>query len=257
MKFFIDESDERNRIAGGLFEKEGFEVEKFERIESVALNAGAGDLVLFSPAKKFDDEEIDKLPFGIKIISGNIAERHLEILKQKQIEHTNLLENEKFAIKNANLTAEGVLAIILEKSKKSMFESKYMILGGGRIAKALAILFSKLNLGFSIVTFNPKKYPEYFLYTNEVYFQNEYVKNLSQYDILINTIPTRFVDEESMKHIKNGALMIETASVDCLDKGKVENFDYIPAPALPKKYSPESAGRVVFETVMEGLINGK
>ena len=257
MKFFVDKSDDRNRIAGALLEKEGFEVFEFEEMESICPKVIGGDIIVFSPAKKFCDREADMFPSGIKIVAGNIEERLWEKLKQKQISHLNLLENEKFAIKNANLTAEGVLAIIIEKSRKSMFESRYMIFGGGRIAKALAILFSKLNLRFSIVTFNPKKYPDYFLYTDEVYFQNEFVEHLSEYDILINTIPTKFINNGILSKIEKGTLMIETASVDCLDREMVGNFEFIPAPALPKRYSPESAGKVVFETIMEGLNNGK
>ena len=254
MRFFIDETDQRNVYCGELLKENGFDVCALGKTSDVPLR---GDILLFSPAKRFEEPEILALPEEITLICGNINEMYAKTLEDKKIKHINLLADEKFAIKNANLTAEGVLAIILEKYRKSIYDASYMILGGGRIAKALAILFSKLGLRFSIVTFNPKKYPEYFLYTNNVFFKTEFVEKLGEYQIIINTIPSRIIDDEIMKKIPCDTMMIETASVDCLDKTKVENFDFIPAPALPKKYSCESAGRVVFETIMEAIYDRK
>ena len=255
MKFFVDQTDQRNVYCAELLKEQGKEVYSIEKIDEHVVEAG--DVVVFSPAKKIAESEAFSLPNNTTLVCGNVNEVVEKIIESKNIRHFNLLANEKFAILNANLTAEGVLAIILEKYRKSIYIASYMILGGGRIAKALAILFSKLGLKFSIVTFNPKKYPDYFLYTPEVYLKNEFVEKLKDYQIIINTIPAKIIDEQIMSKIPQDALMIETASVDCLDKSKVEHFDFIPAPALPKKYSCESAGSVVFETIMEGLINDR
>lgn len=244
--FFVDSSDKRNVAVKKLLKRKN---QVFDFMWDNISKISDGDTCIFSPAKKFTEREIYSLPNNINLICGNLKEEYITILNKKHISFYNLMDDEIFTIKNANLTAEGVLAVILEESEKSISQNKILILGGGRIARALAILFKGLNVNFSIVSFNPVKFPSYYLYTDSCFFEYSFVEKLHEFDIIINTIPTQFIDEKIIRKIKKDTLFIETASVNCLDKNKVSKFTYLPTPALPMRFSSETAGQVMFESI--------
>lgn len=252
MTYFLDLSDERNIYVKQLLEKNNEKTEIFNFDNTSQINIG--DSIIFSPAKKFSAEEINKLPNNITIFAGNSLNQYLDILKEKHITFINIMEDEIFTIKNANLTCEGVLSLMIEKSKKSLFDNSVLILGGGRIAKGMAVLLGKLGVNFAMVSFNPVKFPDYYIYSKKCYFKYSFVDDLDKYDIIINTIPSKILDDEIVAKIANDTVFIETASVDCLDKSKATHFDFIPAPALPKKYTCETAGKFLFEMITGGNI---
>ena len=240
-------SDDRNFSVKELLIKKGETVCEFSW-DNIS-NLEKDNIVVFSPAKKFDKTEIEKLPFGIVVYGGNDLKKFENDLKEKSIKYINIMSDEIFTVKNANLTCEGVLALMIEKSKKSLFENQVLILGGGRLAKGLAVLLGRIGVDFSIVSFNPIKYPEYFIYSKNCYFKYSFVDDLKNFDIIINTIPAKILDDEIVNKIADDTIFIETASVDCLDRTKVKNFQFVPAPALPKKYTCQTAGKYLFEMI--------
>jgi len=252
LTYFLDLSDERNVYVKQLLEKNTEKTAAFS-FDNVSL-INKGDSIIFSPAKKFSNDEVNKLPNNITIFAGNSLNQYLDVLKEKQITFVNIMEDEIFTIKNANLTCEGVLALMIEKSKKSLFDNSVLILGGGRIAKGMAVLLGKLGVNFAMVSFNPVKFPDYFLYSKKCYFKYSFVEDLKNFDIIINTIPAQILDNEIVEKIAKDTVFIETASVDCLDRNKATHFDFIPAPALPKKYTCETAGKFLFEMITGGNI---
>lgn len=252
MTYFLDLSDERNDYVKDLLKKNSEKTDVFSWDN--LSNIKASDILIFSPAKKFTPEEINKLPNDIMIFAGNSLKQYIEQLKEKNIIFNNIMEDEIFTVKNANLTCEGVLSLMIEKSKKSLFENKVLILGGGRIAKGMAVLLGRIGIDFAMVSFNPIKYPDYFIYSKKCYFKYSFVKDLHNYDIIINTIPAQILDDDVINKIAKDTIFIETASVDCMDRTKATHFNFIPAPALPKKYTCETAGKFLFEMITGGNI---
>lgn len=247
MKYYIDILDKRNLYLKNKLQGLGRNVEDFNLDK--LQNMERGDYLIFSPAKKFDIDFLKTLPKNICFVSGNISNDAKLILKEKNINHINLMEDEVFTVKNANLTCEGVLAIILEKSERSIYENNVLIIGGGRIAKFMALLLSKIGVNFSIVSYNEVKFPSYYMFTNSCYYRKSFMKDLSKFDVIINTIPNQVFDEFEMQKIAPKTIFIETASVCCLDKEKVQNFEYVLAPALPTKFAPITASEYMFESI--------
>ena len=247
MKYLIDISDARNMILKQLLIKDGEQVLDFN--EDNLKNLNSGDSLIFSPAKKFDKEFLESLPNNIKLICGNLTDESKQIISEKQIFHQNLMEDEIFSVKNANLTAEGIIAKILELSPKSIYENNVLILGGGRIAIALSVLLAKLGVKFSIVSFNNIKFPRYYLYTNICFYKKQYLNEIQNYDVIVNTIPAKIFEDEEIKKIKEDTLFLETASLNCLDENKANHFVYLKCPALPSKYCLVSAGRLMYEAI--------
>lgn len=246
MTFFIDKTDNRNVLLAQKLIKQNKNIEWFSDISKIQPL----DCLIFSPAKKFENEFLLNLPDRIKLVCGALSSEQIKIINDKNIVYKNLMNDEIFAIKNANLTAEGVLAIILEKSPKSIKNNKILILGGGRIAIALAVLFNKLNIDFAITSFNKDKFPKYYLYTDKCYYKNSYLEHLKEYDVIVNTIPAKIIDDEMLTLFETDCLFIETASIECLNKEKVTTFNYVKAPALPSRYCVETASDYMYEALI-------
>ena len=244
MTYIVDVSDNRNKIIASELEK------RLLKVKFYPETAENGDTYIFSPAKKWNKAEAECLTNCTTVICGKISEEISEIFKHKQIKHINLMNDEIFTVKNANLTAEGVLSLLIEHSPKSMFENNVLILGAGRIAKALAILFSKLGINFSMVRYNKEKFPECYTFCDNCYLGEEFKKDIAKYDVIINTIPQVLFTLEDLEMFANDTVFIETASIDCLDRSKVKNFDFVPAPALPQRYCQVSAAKIMLESIL-------
>ena len=245
--YYVDTSDIRNVFLKELLLEKGKQVEEFSFEKHIKPNS----VCVFSPAKKFTEETANNLPSNITLYAGNLTNEVIKVLENKNITYKNLMQDETFTIKNANLTCEGVLALIITGSNKSIYENNVLILGGGRIGKGMAIMLGKLGVKCSMVSFNKVKFPEYYLYSNKNYFGYSFAGDLSKFDVIVNTIPAEIIKEDVINKIAPDTLFIETASTPCLNPENATHFNYVKAPGLPKKYSAKTAGKLMYENIME------
>lgn len=248
LTFFIETLDQRNRVVETLLQKKAYKTNSLENLRE----AKTKDCLIFPPNKKFNDEYLKSLPNKIFLVCGNIPNSQHDILKQKNICHINVMNDETFAIKNSILTAEGVLANILEKTNKSIFHQKYLILGAGRSGKAIAKLFSSLNLDFCISSFDEKNHATSYIFTKCNFYKEEFLQNLKNFDVIVNTVPAKIIPDKYIKTIKAGALFLEIASMQSIES-KDLHFNYVLCPALPQKYSCFTAGEYFFEAILHTL----
>lgn len=255
MKIFIDCSDKRLFFVKSKLEKLKFNVQilDFLRLDRISSE----DIVILSPAYKWKLEDTKILPNNATIICGAISEEVRIIFNKKQIKHFNLMEDETFVLKNANLTAEGMLADLIFYTKKSIYDCNILILGGGRVAKAVALTLFKLGINFGISMRNDNKLLESQLITNNIVSWQNYKEKLFEYDVVINTIPSKLFNEEDLNKFKTNSLVFELASKQCLEGLSFKNFTYVLCPALPAKYCPEAAGELVFKYVLKLLGENK
>lgn len=257
MNFFIDISDKRNKYIASELIKMGhiansidFENNTYANTE----NKDTGkDIFIFSPAKKFTLDEAEKISQNSIVFGGNLKDEIKLIFDKKNISYINIMNDESFVIKNAKITAEGVLALLINSTEKSIYENKILILGSGRVGLAIASLFNKLNLLTDLAIFHNDKLAVASFYCNNVIFQNELENVLEKYDVIINTVPSEILRKNHLEKIKENSVILEIASVNCLDKNLLNDFKikYILAPALPQVYSTESAAKIMLECIMK------
>ena len=246
MKIFLDYLDKRTKFLKTLLN----DYKTIEATKDNFLKAEKGDFIIFPPNKKWNEEEINSLPEKITLFCGKVDNCFLETLSEKKIKHINFLDDENFAIENARLTAEGILSLIIENSPRSFFENNILLLGCGRITKSLAMIFAKLGIKFSIACFSENGYFEAHYFCDKNYFEYEFLSDIKNFDIIVNTRPIEFFDEEKMKLIKDDTLFIETASTNCLNEQKAKHFSYLKAPALPQRFCFESASKLLLKKIL-------
>lgn len=250
MRFFIDVSDKRNLVVKKMLSENKFIAKVYDEKYD---EYNEGDVLIFSPAKKFVKEDVDILPESVTLFAGSGIKAFSEELRLKKIKYIDIMNDEIFTIKNANLTAEGVLGIIINKSEKSLFENNILLLGSGRITKACSRLFSKLGVDFAVASYSFLDYQRSYSFSDKCYYKEEYIKDLNQFDIVVNTRPFKYIDDMVLNKFSKNCLFIETASVECLNKEMVKDFDYCLAPALPTKFTAETAGKFLYERIMGEL----
>lgn len=162
---------------------------------------------------------------------------------------------EDFTYKNALLTAEGILEIILDRLPITVFGLKTAVFGYGRIGYFIGDMLKKLGADVTVFARNGFQ-----LTKAEV--EGLHTQNLSEtfelndYDCIINTVPSRIIDTDALKTVKKDCLLIEAASVPygintefCEKNG----YNLIKASSLPGKTAPKTAGIIIGETVEKQL----
>lgn len=246
MIYLVEPSDKRNILLLNKL-KEKHTADEFRFGMSIADVENT--LIVFSPARKLSCEEASAFPQGSRAAGGKQPDDVLQILNGRGVRYFNLIDNESYAVKNAKLTAEATLALVISSTEKSIFENNVLILGLGRVGKAVALLFEKIGIKTAAATFNKAEFDSSALYVGKVFSGKDLAEALKDYDVIINTIPEKILHGEIPGKIQPGAVLIELASVSCLEKEDTGKylFKYIPAPGLPMKYSAINAADILFE----------
>ncbi len=158
---------------------------------------------------------------------------------------------EDFAILNAVPTAEGAVEVAMREYEGTIFGSRSLVVGFGRIGKLLAKMLKALG---SDVTVCARK-PSDFAYIEALGYRAKNTAALTLahgYDLIFNTVPALIFDEALLKNTDKTALLTDLASlpggVD-FDAAQRLGIDARRALALPGKCAPKSAGEIIKKTV--------
>ena len=166
--------------------------------------------------------------------------------------HIDYSLREEFLIKNAVPTAEGAIEIALQELNTTLNGANAVVVGYGRIGKYLAEILKGLNCNVSVIARkeSARATAEISGHTTFAFGEIDVYKSA---DIVFNTVPFTVIGDTELKAIHRGTAIIDLASlpggVD-EESAKTNNVKMIRALALPGKTAPETAGRVIFETVV-------
>lgn len=155
--------------------------------------------------------------------------------------------SEDFLNKNAELTSEGILKILIEELPISLSQTNAAITGYGRVGSKTADLLSKVGCKIFIFDRDEDK-------RNSVngFSFSEFENNSHLFDCIINTVSSCVLDSERISRLKKDCIIIETASApfgtdfDAADKYMIKT---IIAGSLPGKTSPKTAAEIIFEEI--------
>ena len=161
-------------------------------------------------------------------------------------------DREDMQILNAIPTAEGAIQVAMENMKITLHSSNSLVLGYGRIGKALSKILKGIG---SNVFVEARDYGDIAWIKNNGYTPiplKELRYNLSEIDVIFNTIPNIILDETMLNKLSKNCLIVDLASkpggVD-LEKAKEYQVTVISAQGLPGKVAPITAARVIKDTI--------
>lgn len=186
------------------------------------------------------------------LIAGSIVPEIYEMANDEYIEIIDIMKREELAVLNTVATAEGTIQIAIENTNKILHGSQVLILGFGRIGKVLARKLAGLSARVTCAARKEEDLAWIRAYGHMSTNINNLGENLSQYDIIINTVPHLILNEESLGYVKKDCLLIDLASnPGGIDKkvAKDRNIKLVWALALPGKVAPVTTAEFIKDTV--------
>ena len=186
------------------------------------------------------------------LIAGTLSEDYKKLLEAKNINYIDVLKREEFTVLNTIATAEGTIQIAMEETQKTVHGSKVLILGFGRIGKVLAKMLDGIGAKVSCEARKNEDIAWIKAYGHRATNINFLGENLSEYDIIINTVPHLILTKDRMQYVKSDCLLIDLASnPGGIDKksAKDRNLKLVWALALPGKVAPVTTAEFIKDTI--------
>lgn len=165
-------------------------------------------------------------------------------------------EREDFAVRNAMPTAEGALYVAMGNTEKTICSSRCLVCGCGRIGKVLAPMLKRLWAQVWVSARRPEDIG--WIEANGMNSLRTDGLEICQldFDIIFNTVPHMVFDRKLLSRLSKETLIIDLASVPGgVDFAAAEEFGIktIHALSLPGKMSPDTAGKIIKDTVVNML----
>ncbi|MBP3448545.1 MAG: hypothetical protein J6K51_05970 [Clostridia bacterium] len=161
-------------------------------------------------------------------------------------------KEEEFLIKNAQITAEGALDILFSETPHSVYGSKLLITGYGRIGKILSRLCKALGADVSVAARKERDLSWIELSGCRPLRYERLEAYLGEFDMIVNTVPERIFGTEEIASIKQDCLFVDLASVPGgidWDAAGEAGLKTIWALSLPGKVAPYSSGNIIADTL--------
>lgn len=160
---------------------------------------------------------------------------------------------EELQLLNTIPTAEGAIAIAMEKLPTTLHGTKTLILGFGRVGKTLALTLKGLGADVTVATRNSAEKAVCHILGFKVLEYGLLYDKVGDFGLIYNTVPALLLTDELLGRVQNGTPVIDLAThpggVDAkaaADRGKA----VIWALGLPAKVAPITAGEYITKTVL-------
>lgn len=252
MKFFIIGNDKRYEYLAKELEKMGhIIVEQVGEAEAAVLPMLAcADGVHITGTQIVFEDFLKEVPKGAVLFAGIDREGIVNYCKAPSLRYYNAIP-----------TAEGAIALAMQHSPRTIWQSNCLVVGSGHIGKYLA---GKLRDLGAHVTLSMRR-EEDAAYAEMCGFQpvetGEIAGILGEQDLIFNTVPARVLGEKELLAIRSDALLIEIASTPHgfdIDKAKEMGVPFVVGSGLPGTLSPMTAGKIIAKILTDYLAkNGR
>lgn len=205
-------------------------------------------------------ELIASLWEGQRLFGGAMSDELCLAALRQGLRVEDLLRRQDFSVGNAALTAEGAIGELIAHSERSLWRSRVLLCGWGRIGKLLTPRLLGLGAHLCVAARGAADRATAAALGAESCDFSALGARLGEFDFLINTVPARILDESALCAAKEGALLVELASAPGgFDRKLAENIGLrvLHCPGLPGRISPQSAAEVMREAIYASLAEGE
>ena len=168
------------------------------------------------------------------------------------LQYVNLWEDEELLQENAYLTAEGAVAAVLSKMSGRLKGRRCLVVGFGRIGRALTEILINLEADVTVATGSRAKHGRIGESGAHVLELVNMKEEIGEAEIIFSTPPKMMLDRTVLERVRRDALIVDLASppygVD-LDAAVKLGLKAWREPGLPGRYCPLSAARVLCNAI--------
>ena len=247
--------DRRQKICADRLERSGYVVIRLAEQHDLQYLSQLDALVL--PVRGIDSHHSIAIPSGELRFQDHYQQLkpdallftgiYNETLKTWNRKTIYLMEQEDVIEANALLTAQGVLAYILDHIDQGIREVTFDIIGYGHCGKHIAAFLRGLQAPVCVIRRSVDEQEDMPQETYEAWKQRTKFS-----DVVINTAPAMVIDETMIASLSHKPLFLDLASrPGGIDVQACEKYGVkcIVAPTLPAIYTPVSAGEIIAKAI--------
>ncbi len=190
---------------------------------------------------------------GQTVFAGMPDRDFAEVLRSKGVTLYDYYENEALTILNSISTAEGVIFEIIGNTTKNIHGSKIAVIGYGKAGSAIARRLVALGADVTVAARSESARAAADSDTCKAAQLYGFKEKAEEFDIVINTVPARVLEEDFIKNLPKTCLIIEVASAPYgidFEAAEKHGIRVLRAPGLPGRISPQSAGEAIAKTIL-------
>lgn len=251
--FCVVGHDARQRAAAQTLRAGGF------RVVGPEAAAQAEYVLLPMSQERVSDEVARTLQAvrpGTLLLAGRPGQPVLRAAQEASLPLADYFQRPELECLNAVPTAEGCLALLLQLRQRTIWESDFLVLGYGRIGRAVARRLELLGGRVTVVARSAEQRANARCAGHRAAPLGALPELLPDEDTVINTIPAMVLPRGLLQKLPPDALIIDLAS-------RPGGTDFAAAAelgvraehalALPGKCAPRTAGTLIAQTVMTML----
>ena len=196
-----------------------------------------------------------------QIIFGGSIPR--ELYAVNKIKLIDVLDNENVVWNNSVLTAEGLIAYIINNTDFTINNAKILILGFGKCGTNIARVLAALSGRISVYDHTAIHLTQARALGYEGIEEKDIIHHIHKFDIIINTVPKEIFHEIHYSRIKKDCSLFEIASSPYgfnKDLANKYRLSLITCPGIPGATAPKTAGELIAKSIISYLerteING-
>ena len=199
------------------------------------------------------DAVAQSLTPGAVVFGGGLS-RVRALLEARGLRVFDSLDDEALTVANAVPSAEGALEIAMRELPVTLCGSRCLVVGYGRIGKALSARLHALHARVTVSARKPADRAAIESAGLRADRTGSYLHDLAQYDCIFNTVPAPVLREEHLRTLRPDCLLIDLASGS---GGLAENappaLHYIHALGLPGRCASKTAAEALKTMILRTL----
>ncbi len=193
---------------------------------------------------------------GQLIAGGNLPAAFLQQCQARQIQTYDFLQSSTLTLANAEITAEGMLAILLQQTPYVLQNTSLLLLGYGRCGMALAHKLTALGCQVLVCESNLEKRSLARSFGYNVLTPEGLPAVLPTCELLVNTVPALVLTYDLLQLLPTQAMLFDLASAPGgIDQQAAQQLHlyYQNCPGLPGRTAPQTAGELLAENLLHYL----
>lgn len=218
---------------------------------------GFVETVFSAQRYQLTDAHIEPLPKHAKVYTGMAKPYLKKLCARADIALVELFERDDVAIYNSIPTAEGALMLAVQNTDITIHHSHCVVLGMGRTGLTLARMLQALGAYVRMGVHKPDQFARAFEMRLSPFYTDELTTQVSDADLIFNTIPHMIITAQVIAQIPHRAVIIDLASkpggTDFRFAEK-RGIKAMLAPGLPGIVAPKTAGIIIARTLSQLIL---
>jgi dipicolinate synthase subunit A len=186
------------------------------------------------------------------ILTGRADDASRELLSSMGLGFSDYFEREELAVSNAAAAAEGAIGLIMQETPVTIWRSRILVVGFGRIGKLLCHRLRGLGADVTASARTQADLAWIRAFGYEALNTGELDGKLGKFDAVVSTVPARVLNEARLREVGQECLCLDLASkpggLDFTAASKL-GVRALWALSLPGEVAPTTSGEIIRDTV--------